>query len=260
MFQRIEIDITYSCSLSCINCNRMCRQAPSTQSMRTDQIYRFVNESVEKGIKWDHIRILGGEPTLHPDLNDMLLPLDIYQNTYSPLTNIIIFTNNYTSKTKQILKKIPHKINLQPGFSDSFTEYKQLQGVIIADHWTKSPAIPNNFVPINMAPKDDPEFKDCDFSSGCKQINECGIGFTPFGFYPCAVAGAIDRVVGFDLGVKELDFNKIMSLNSIFCPLCGMFKESKDKLFRTTEEQISPTWIKILDDYKSNGEPKLTPF
>jgi len=63
----IEIDITYACNLRCYNCNRSCTQAPTVERMTVDQIKKFVEESKASNLQWKRIRILGGEPTLHPD-------------------------------------------------------------------------------------------------------------------------------------------------------------------------------------------------
>ena len=251
--KRIEIDITYNCNLKCINCNRMCKQIPSKEEMSTSQIYRFVEESMNLNIKWDQIRILGGEPTLHTDLNDILHALLSYQSLFSPLTNIILFSNNYGSKVKRVLSKIPNPIFIDKNNIDpDFIQYKQLQGVIIANHWTKGPDITNLFVPINDAPIDDDYFKTFDFSKGCKQIYECGIGLTPYGYYPCSVAGAIDRVCGYNLGIKKLSEYNIKSISK-FCSLCGMFKESTGKLYRLDKEIISDSWKNIFSNYNKDN-------
>ena len=53
----IEIDITYACSLACYNCNRSVRQAPSAEGLSTDQIKKFVDESIGSNKKWKTLRI-----------------------------------------------------------------------------------------------------------------------------------------------------------------------------------------------------------
>lgn len=258
MNNKIEIDITYQCNLNCINCNRMCSQAPSKDMMYASQIYKFINHSMTYQLIWDQIRILGGEPTLHPDLNDILQALLTYQSLSATSTILILFTNGYGPKVKKAISKIPKMIKLQDNNLD-FNSYRGKFGVIIADHWKKEPTSKNYFVPINSAPIDDEEYKSSDFSQGCKQIEECGIGLTPYGYYPCSVAGAIDRVVGYNKGIKDYNIREIMKLKNIFCPLCGMFKETSGKLYRTYDEEVSITWTKILDKYK-NEIPKLDYF
>ena len=258
MLNKIEIDITYQCNLNCINCNRMCRQAPSTDMMFASQIYKFINDSMDNNIIWNQIRILGGEPTLHPDFIDIIQALLTYQSLSSTSTILILFTNGYGSKVKKMISKIPKKVYLENN-DLNFDNYRGKHGILIADHWKKDPNTVNYFVPINEAPIDDNNYKNCDFSKGCKQINECGIGLTPYGYYPCSIAGAIDRVVGYNKGVKKFNINDIMSLTSIFCPLCGMFKETSEKIYRTYTEEKSDFWINALEKYKEYI-PKLDLF
>ena len=68
----IEIDITYECNLHCLNCNRAVRQARESLHISMAQISRFVDESIEKRKKWQRIRVLGGEPTLHPEFRKII--------------------------------------------------------------------------------------------------------------------------------------------------------------------------------------------
>lgn len=64
---RLELDITYACNLHCFNCNRSCEQARTNDRMSVAQIRQFLAESRERGQKWRMIRVIGGEPTIHPD-------------------------------------------------------------------------------------------------------------------------------------------------------------------------------------------------
>jgi len=40
--------------------------------MSVEQIQKFINESVDNNVKWERIRVMGGEPTLHPDIFEIL--------------------------------------------------------------------------------------------------------------------------------------------------------------------------------------------
>lgn len=131
----IEIDITWDCNLYCYNCNRSCRQAPTDDQMTVEQIQQFVDESQQAAIQWERIRVIGGEPTLHPQLFnilDVLLAYRHHQNKSQPNSRIEVVTN------------------------------------------------------------------------GCWVASYCGTGLTPYGYYPCAVAGGIDRVMGFNIGRKQI--------------------------------------------------------
>jgi molybdenum cofactor biosynthesis enzyme MoaA len=88
-----EIDITYKCNLKCINCNRSCAQAPSGIEMPVEDIEAFINQSIEKKIEWERIRILGGEPTLHKHIFEIIDLLISYQKKYNPSVRLVLGTN-----------------------------------------------------------------------------------------------------------------------------------------------------------------------
>jgi len=85
------------------------------------------------------------------------------------------------------------------------------------------------------------------------KIGSCGMGVTPYSYYPCAVAGGIDRIFGFNLGRKTLSSDDDMKdLLEHFCSFCGHFKcVSTDE--PVTEPVMSPTWHEAYARYSSNG-------
>lgn len=91
----IELIITYCCNRQCYNCQAMVRQAPSKDAMTVEQIKKFICETVEEKIKWNTIRIMGGEPTLHPNIEEIVRLLCEYRIQYSVNTKIVIVTNGY---------------------------------------------------------------------------------------------------------------------------------------------------------------------
>ena len=111
------------------------------------------------------------------------------------------------------------------------------------------------FHPFNVAPKDCKLYKYADYSNGCYITSVCGIGLTPYGYYPCAIAGGIDRVFGFDIGRKKIpsDGDSMKDQMKIFCKLCGHFRYA----LPVNKEVISPTWRKAYEEYKKR-KPKLS--
>ena len=225
---QIEVDITYRCNLKCFNCNRSCRQAPSTEQMTVEQIQMFIKESIEKNANWEQIKVLGGEPTLHPDLLEILSLLIEYKKYSSSGVHIQLVTNGYGTKVADVLSKIPTDIEIENSMKTS---------------------VGNEFLPFNKAPKDFILFKNADFSNGCHIPFVCGIGLTPYGYYPCAVAGGIDRVFGYDIGRKELPSTNDTMVDQlrVFCELCGHFLTARS---RTTSEVMSPAWKEAYKRYK----------
>ena len=224
----VAIVPSYDCNLKCINCNQSCRQAPSTECMSVEQIEKFVEESKGQGRRWELIRILGGEPTLHPQIWDILRLLLAYKRDYSLNTTIHFYTNGLGSKVNGVLATIPEEIRIMNSKKTSVTQ---------------------KFFSINVAPADEQVYKELNYLNGCHVTTFCGIGLTRYGYYHCEVAGSIDRVFGLDIGRKELPLStdQMFDLFEVFCKYCGYFKHENA---RTDEEVISPTWRQAYEAYQ----------
>ena len=261
-YDRIELVITYVCNMKCFNCDAMVTQAPSEESMTIEQIKKFIQETLKKKVYWKHIRVLGGEPTLHKHIFEILDLLLQYKNAYSSGTKIQLVTNGHGKTVKNRISKAPKGIEIE--------------------NTEKTSNIQAFFSPINKAPIDIPEYKNSDFTKGCWIPTLCGITLDMHGYYPCSAAAAIDRVFGFDVGKKALP-NKREPLECLFekfCRLCGHFYDEINSLASTnltTEKEvyafekvhrenferikrknfingpvISPVWVKALENYKQN--------
>lgn len=215
----IEIDITYKCNLKCVNCNRSCTQWPSSAELPVEKVEAFVRQSIEKNMKWERIRILGGEPTLHSRLFDILELLTDYRAYHNPEVRLVLCTNLYGNKVKTILNRLPPEITIKST--------------------VKTSAV-NLFRPFNVAPVDTAYNRFSDYACGCRIIEDCGLGLTPSGYYVCAVAGGIDRIFGFGAGRNTLpaDDDEMIDQMKRFCRLCGHFGFA----LPVKSERISPAW------------------
>ena len=233
---KIEIDITYKCNLKCMNCNRSCRQAASEECMSVEQIEKFIKESKEQKRKWEQITIAGGEPTLHPNIFDIIQLLLSYKKNFSPNTRLEFVTNGYGYEVNSVLSKIPSEVVIRN---------------------TKKQPIPFCFYPFNTAPIDVGKYKYADYSNGCSVVQICGVGLTRYGYYTSSVAGGIDRVCGFNIGRKSLPSldDSMVDQRKILCRYCGHFKEFINEI--TKEEKISLSWEKAYENYQ-NKKPYLS--
>lgn len=237
----IEMDITYRCNLKCVNCNRSCGVAPTTDEMTIAQVEKFVDESIRTHAQWDRIRLLGGEPTLHPDLFPILDIIADYKTKHSPEAIIELCTNGSNSFIKNVLSKLPKGIMVSNAFKDSpaYDGYAYYCG-------------PKGLTRVNFhdAPKDHFWMARFDYSNGCWLPQTWGIGLSPYGYYCCSTASAIDRVFGFNLGRKQLPSKDDLLLDQrrVFCRLCGHF--GQDKGSRSIAEiRASRTWVGALAQY-----------
>jgi hypothetical protein len=230
----LEIDITYRCDLRCVDCNRSCGKAPSDESMSVEQVRKFVSESIEKNKKWNGIRLLGGEPTMHDDLFEIIDLILGYKNFY-PKVMLRFATNGASEKSREIIKKIPNDFIVEN-----------------TDKGSKK----SSFTPFNYAPIDSPFYGAADFSNACYITEVCGLGLTKYGFYQCAIAGSIDRVFGFNIGRSHIpcDDDEMIEEKRILCRYCGHFRELIEGRNIKKSGFISRSWLVAYRKYKDQGK------
>lgn len=235
--KKIEIEITTMCNLKCYNCDRSCRHASSYERISIEQITKFVTESLENKWDWELISILGGEPTLHPDLLKIIDVIKKYK--YKNWNcDVKIMSNGFGPYVKETLELIPDWVSIR--------NTEKINNI-------------NTFRSYNMAPIDISGFNEkTKFENGCIIPEECGIALTRYGFYPCGAGASVDRVFGFDLGIKALSSITELGLRnqrSKLCRICGHFKymqpNSQNISFNWIKEEIiSPSWEKAYCEYK----------
>lgn len=233
---RIEIDLTWACNLRCFNCNRSCEQAPTGEQLSPADIRRFVQQSKRQGRQWERIRLLGGEPSLHPQLTEMLEELDRYRSVV-PSVRIELVTNGHGSRVNAALQGLPAWL------------------VVVNDNKSGPTQL---FESFNVAPSDLPAFAGADFANACGVTSHCGIGLTPNGYYACAVAGGIDRIFGFDVARHELPEAGEQFTDQLrtLCAKCGSFKRHSPRI---TAPLSSTSWRIAYARYR-RARPQLRPF
>jgi hypothetical protein len=215
----VEIDITYRCNLKCLNCNRSCTQAPSNIEMPVADIAAFLEQSIQRQVVWKRIRLLGGEPSLHSRLWDIIDLLIDYQRSSNPGVRLVLGSNYHGHQVRRVLGKLPEAIHVKSTLKSSRV---------------------NLFRPFNVAPVDKVAYRFADYACGCRIVEDCGLGLTPSGYYMCAVAGGIDRIFRYGLGRTSLpdESDAMLDQMSAFCSLCGHFGFQ----WPTRRARLSPTW------------------
>jgi hypothetical protein len=193
--------------------------------MTVNQIKKFVSEPIAMNYTWNMIRILRGEPAVHPDAPEMMRLLCEYRAQHVPKCTILFAANGCGEKVKKMLAELPKE-------------------VIIDNTATKGSV--RWFTAFNLAPIDLKRYKFADYKCGCGTPRKNGIGLTPYGYYSCAPAGGIDRVMGFDVVRKTLP------------AAADEMYDLRDKLYRghligrstsTDKQVISATWNKAYENY-----------
>lgn len=269
---RIIMDITTACDISCEDCNRSCgaQQAPAQEHMTVEQIRKFISESIscsrlwsgsagpaepeQNGIRirggdphYEGLRIEGGEPTQNPALLEILRVLLEYKTRSASQTNFVLCSNGHSGQTRKRLEAIP------PG--------------IIVCNSGKQARSNDHHCAFNAAPIDSIAFKGHDFSNGCWLPMYYGIGLTEHGYYPHPICGGIDRVFGFDMGLKTLpppDYSWQEHYRTL-CRYCGHYNRyAPAGLVRyapKAREQgwMSPSWQRAYAEYR-NKKPVLSRY
>jgi hypothetical protein len=235
--KKIEIVLTERCNLYCFNCDISCRQAPSDAYMSVGQVQKFISESLKQNWLWTRIRLMGGEPTLHPQFLEIIKLFEEYKKA-KPNCRLEITTNGFGAEVNETLARLPCWCDVGN---------------------TRKKSVINNFSSFNIAPIDLKEYIREDFSRACIVTQYCGIGLSRHGFYSCAVGAGIDRIFGFDLGIKELSSINESSLKEqlkTLCKYCGHYK-TRYSAETIKEEKMSPAWANVYEKYKVNM-PKLS--
>src|ERR1700674_3074471 len=157
MISHIEIEILTACNLKCYNCDRSSRQAPTGDLLEVAQVERFVEESMELDWCWRRIALLGGEPTLHPDLFAILDRLNRYRGTF-PGVDIRIVSNGYGEQVRATLERLPQWVSIR--------------------NTRKESVVQSYFDAYNIAPQDLKEYRNADFSKGCTIPFASGMALT----------------------------------------------------------------------------------
>ena len=229
--RQLEIAITYLCNVSCNNCSSLSPQAPTrrTDDMAEEDVQRFINESVACNYPWRHIKLYGGQPTIHPAFLRICVRLAGYRNWHNQQVRLSVVSNG--SDHEKVAAAVG--MGFDPLVSPKVKGNTDASG-------SKLP-----YVPCHVSPKDLGRAP----SSGCYIPPTCGVALNNLGFWPCSPAAAAARVFGYTapvIRVADLTAERLMALYC-HCDHCGFAIEQP----RSYEQVTSPTWQQKLDTYRA---------
>ena len=228
---KLELNITLQCNLACPNCNRLCHiYRDRTEHMSIQQIEKFV-EQAKNGGGVSKLKVLGGEPLMHPQF------VDIYKIlTNAAKDGVIRHIKIETNKTRPI---------------------PQLERFNFVS-WSGRVQRKKKHLPTLWSPKDlgytIPPMPNC------PQITKCGYSLDKYGYLPCSMAVMICRIFNLRHLYRYEFPTKPWGLDEL-CPNCifGMPHEWRSKfsgkdIFHHTEEERSPTksYKEKLDGFDYN--------
>lgn len=232
-----EWHLTYKCNLRCVGCNRMSAVPNHTPDMTLNDAEQFLEQAKE--IDWSPTVILiGGEPTLHPELEQFVTLA--YDATQVPVR---LYSNGYSDASRAMLQR-----------------YIDDDRVWIANFTIKTKAvIAYPILDYYLAP--------CDLGyqvmrAPCDQHSTnttCGISVDSYGYTVCAVGGMIDGVLGLGLRTKRLadlfDPEFAAHQTAELCIRCGCKWSGNQRFSNVTVVdgvQMSPTWSHAIERHRTS--------
>jgi len=233
IMHRIEIDIIEQCNYRCKACSRSCGNAPSAERMTIEQIEVFVNDSIRLNWQWNSIMIIGGEPTMHPNLLEIIKVIKKYKD-FNRACIIRLMTNG-SDVAKKVLPVIPSWVVIQNNAKTKLTKYQ------------------GHYMPFCVAPADIGEWDQYNLVK-CNRPCMCGMGLTKDGFFLCHLSGGIHRVFGLEKGIEKLDDVTFESLNKLLplsCKYCGFYFEAGERYKKYDINIITKSWEEAYKNYNN---------
>jgi len=245
IFKHVELEINTACDLACFACDRF-SDVTTDLNMTVGQVALFFAESKELNWEWERIRLLGGEPTLHPDFQVIAEMAIDYRNEH-PACFLQVLSNGNGKHARWKDFCAQHNISLH------------VEG--------KSPGVqPAWFNNTRITPVDrDPsvgELPPC----GIFDIRGCGIGLTRYGYFLDGAGASAARVAGHDIGkqsLREVTWQAMQDQAKVLCRICGHWNPTSGpvvtELVSKTGQVTGPFWTKKLAEYKVK-KPAMTVY
>ena len=235
----LELDITYVCGMNCRNCNRMTGIAPGRpeENMSVGQVEQLIRDSIRLQYPWREMFLVGGEPTTHPNLDAIISRIGEYRDNHNRDLKLTLATHGHGEHTQRRLKEL----------SIAFPFLQFLNS-------NKKGSVHQKFVAPCVAPIDiDAAWSENHRYEGCSVSGHCGLSMNFQGYYPCAIAGAIDRIFGLHQAIvnfADVSEAAIIEKYQTFCRLCGYYRPIREN----SQTLLSPLWRKALERYRgANG-------
>ena len=222
---RIEVNMTLRCNLACPNCNRLCHIfRDRTDDMSKDQIQNLINDVIDyrdrTGKKINRIKVVGGEPFMHPD----------YAWILNKLGKLV---SGYCSKVKVD--------------TNGTVKFQTDANVVISGRAPKRKIhLPYLWSPQDLGLTVTP----------CRQPIVCGFSVDNKGWLPCSAAIMIARCFGLTHLYKDKMPTKVWGMDEL-CRHCihaapeDFRKQMCKPLNQITENEKTPTssWREALENY-----------
>jgi len=218
-FHHIGIVINSVCNLSCDSCTAGVpmykgKHGDKTDNMTISQIEKFIKESIDNNKIWSKITILGGEPTLHPDVYEIcrLLCGNIKKISSN---NLEILSNRSTELIRNTADKLLYDFGVK-----QYRLAKPKYGI---------PEDTNVFRLFYNAPKDSNFILNSE-NFNCFALNDCQMALNKYGYFPVNACATIDALFKLGVGIKhlkDLTQENVWNQQKHLCKFCGFASSNR---------------------------------
>lgn len=224
------IDITYYCGRECVYCTR-CDRHLGHKRYNMD-LYAFEQALLSYSEFEGLIGIIGGEPLLHPQFDEICLIIQ----RYYPAIKMHLFTSidPKKSKHKDLIYRTFYHIAYHPHTDEQEKEFKHQPMTIAIRDVVKNEKLRNELI------------NDCWLQrKWCPTITDDGAYF-------CETGASIAKL----LGIKGwpvypkwwLRDSEEFGYQLDICQYCGMAIPMERQLMSDKKQKISPSFLKVLQD------------
>lgn len=165
---RVELNLTLACNHKCPSCDRLCNHFPEREChMTLDQIDRFCTQAEESTNNVKRVKVVGGEPLLHPE----------YREVHDRLC---------IATDQGVFDKVKIQSNGTIPRPDGLVVSRRV-------YFSGKPFRKRKHYPIWS-----PEDYNQPWSVGCPTLSKCGFSLDTYGWLPCSPAIAIVGVFGLE--------------------------------------------------------------
>jgi len=233
----IQIEITYRCNLLCRNCNRHCNLVNlpylKDSDMSIGQIKKFISQVKEKNVHLDAVEVMGGEPLLHPHIEE-IISLLFYGLLVPGYTIYITVSSNGVFKDR--VKRIISDHNIKKAFENGMITMNYVPGPKAGRFYCALTAPVDLGLPFGW----------------CAQPRACGTLLNCDGYWPGGPCGAIARMFRLTQYARydfPLDFAetwpRLIEDICRYCPLgCGDLENRTQGVVTVSYKKAIESWMK----------------
>lgn len=220
----IELEITLKCNAPCMNCNKFCNMEDlgivygDEWDLSLEDIDKFIQQVRDMG-NVKNIRVMGGEPTIHPQYEEICRRIKTGLMDTKAIKEAYIVTNGLVKRDSclRTFIQLPMK-------------YRK------ACHTCALVAPGDVGIPLR--------------EDACPTPKVWGVSYNKLGWFPCGPGGAIARLFKLD-HIKKDSIRSFTDWGDSLMDVCSRCQNfGKDRLFeRDHGRHISASYEKAIKEY-----------